>query len=304
MRIAHLSDLHLYALEKLSATRLMNKRFTGWLNMKLKREHAHQLSAAKAAARAVREADYDHVVITGDFSNLAMQQEFAFIRRFLDEDLGLAPDRVSIVPGNHDRYTAGSARSARFESYLGDYMKGELPTAGGAVDEAAFPYVRLRGKLAIIGLNSAVPRPPMVAAGVLGRAQRMALRAILAHEEVRTRTPVMLIHHPIHNPPGRLHGYLEGLRDADALRADLDGLPFGLLLHGHLHRRIARDLPTAAGVVKVFGATSASLVVDHPDRRSGYNVYDFDDDGTFRGATAFRMAADSSLFEQAAIPSV
>lgn len=301
MKIAHLSDLHLFALDEIKPTRLLNKRFSGWVNMKLKREHAHQLSAVKHVARAVREGNYDHVVITGDFSNLALQQEFAFIRQFLDEQLALPPDRVSIVPGNHDRYTRGSERSARFESYLAPYITSELQGATCSIEEEAFPFVRLRGGVAIIGLDSAVPRPPLVAAGALGRAQRMALRAILAHEEVRKRTPVLLIHHPIHNPAGRLHSYMEGLRDAHELRADLDDVSFGLALHGHLHRRIARNLTTRAGHIEVFGSTSASLMVDDPDRRSGYNVYTFEENGTFTGATAFRLEGPSGNFTEVAI---
>ncbi|MFP6684447.1 MAG: metallophosphoesterase, partial [Polyangiaceae bacterium] len=100
---------------------------------------------------------------------------------------------------------------------------------------------------------------------------------------------------------GRLHSYMEGLRDAHELRADLDDLSCGLALHGHLHRRIARELITRAGRIHVFGSTSASLMVDDPDRRSGYNVYTFEENGTFTGATAFRLEGPSGDFTEVAI---
>jgi hypothetical protein len=35
MRIAHFSDLHLLSLEGVPARRFLNKRFTGWVNLRL-----------------------------------------------------------------------------------------------------------------------------------------------------------------------------------------------------------------------------------------------------------------------------
>ena len=51
-------------------------------------------------------------------------------------------------------------------------------------------------------------------------------------------------------------------------------LAAGLLLHGHLHRRVQRTIPTRAGRVLQVGATSASLHHDDADRMAGFNVYD------------------------------
>ena len=39
-----------------------------------------------------------------------------------------------------------------------------------------------------------------MASGELGKPQLEGLKRILVHPEVQKRTPVILIHHPIHNP--------------------------------------------------------------------------------------------------------
>ena len=42
MRVAHFSDLHVLDLEGVSTSRFLNKRFTGWVNLRLKRQHKHR----------------------------------------------------------------------------------------------------------------------------------------------------------------------------------------------------------------------------------------------------------------------
>jgi 3',5'-cyclic AMP phosphodiesterase CpdA len=91
--------------------RFFNKRFTGYLNLRYRRKAIHKPFAVEAAAREIRDTGIDHVVITGDVSNLALEVEFELVRTFLERDLGLRPDQVSMVPGNHDTYTKGSFRA-------------------------------------------------------------------------------------------------------------------------------------------------------------------------------------------------
>jgi len=244
------------------------------------------------------------VVITGDVTNLALETEFELVRRYLEDDLGLTPDRVSLVPGNHDVYTSGSHRARRFQCYLGEYITTDLPDATSVPDVGRFPYVRLRGPVAFIGLSSAVPRPVLVASGHLGRGQRAALHALLGHREVRRRLPIILQHHPFHNPPKPLKRYFTGLEDADAQGEVLQGLGRGLLLHGHLHRRVRRRIPTRSGHIDAVGSSSASLIDPRDDHMGGFNLYDVDDDGRVRTVEAHRLELDSGAFVPAAFAEV
>jgi 3',5'-cyclic AMP phosphodiesterase CpdA len=282
MRIAHFSDLHLLALEGVPARRFANKRLTGWLNLRYKRASIHRPAYVRAVAREIARLAVEHVVITGDLTNLALEGEYELARQVLERELGLDPDRVTLVPGNHDVYTRGALTSRRFESFFGPFLTSDLPTL--AIDDhgARYPVVKLRGSVAIIALSTAVPRAPLVAAGELGQLQIEALARVLEHPDVARRSIVLAMHHPAVHPWSPAKAYLEGLRDARAFLATLRKLPDGLLLHGHLHRRIQRELPTDAGHIHQIGASSASLHHEAPDRMAGFNLYDVDDGGVRR----------------------
>lgn len=279
MRIAHLSDLHVLSLEGASPLRFLNKRLTGYANLRFKRSHVHKPQTLREVLREIRRDAPDHVAITGDLTNLALESEFAAVRRMIDEELGMSADKVSVIPGNHDLYTNGAMKSRRFLTYFGDFVTSDLPDLAGSLPLGRFPFVRLRGPAAIIGLTSAIPQLPLVAAGKLGRTQLEALTDILLHPEVKKRTPVFLVHHPVHNPFSKSKALIEGLHDADGLERALADVSRGLLLHGHLHRRIHRVLRTGAGQVDCVGATSASLHHEARDRMAGYNVYEIDEPG-------------------------
>jgi len=301
VRIAHLSDLHLLSLEGAVPYRLFNKRITGYLNIRFHRKSVHKPFAVRAAAREIRRLGVDHVVITGDVSNLALENEFELVRRFLADDLGLPPERVSMVPGNHDAYTGGAHRSRRFASTFAAYLRSDL--AELTVPGEAFPFVHLRGPAAIIGVSTALPRPPLVASGAIGVPQLRALERILAHPEVASRTAIILQHHPIHNPSSLARRALEGLADAGQEAKLLGRVRRGLLLHGHLHRRIRRELATdRGGHLDAVGATSASLLHASDERMAGFNVYEVDGDGAVRAIESLKMNAENEEFAEVAIP--
>ena len=133
----------------------------------------------------------DHVVITGDISNLALEAEFDRARSVFAR-LGMAPEQISIIPGNHDVYTRGAERSRRFAQFFAPHISSDLPLNDSANHPSGpFPFVRLRDEVAIIGLSSAVARLPILAHGHLGQRQLSALATALAHPELARRTPVV-----------------------------------------------------------------------------------------------------------------
>ncbi|HVJ89672.1 MAG TPA: metallophosphoesterase [Labilithrix sp.] len=302
MRVAHFSDLHLLVLDGVSRRRFLNKRITGLVNLRLKREHKHRPGHLRAVAREVARVKVDHVVITGDLTNLALDEEFDAVRSLIETELGLDAKHVTIVPGNHDLYTRGAMSSQRFTRFFAPYLGSDLPELGTDISLGRFPIVKLRGPLAIIGMSSAVPRLPLVASGELGERQLLALARILAHDEVRRRTPILALHHPMHNPPSRLKTWARGLLDAGALESTLADLRRGLLLHGHLHERIQRAVPTKAGQLLSVGATSASLHHDDRSRMAGFNVYEFDDSGELLDVEAHIFHPKSETFHIDSVP--
>lgn len=280
MRIAHFSDLHVLDLAGVDATRLWtNKRATGMLNLKLHRGYKHKSFAVEAVVADVKAQGVDHVVITGDLSNLALETEFAKVRAMI-EALGMDAEHVSVVPGNHDVYTRGSMRTQRFFNAFRAFMTDERGVAKVEHHGSGlFPYARPRDGVVFIGVSSAVPRAPVVSAGHVGAAQMSALRGLLHEPSLRDALPIVLMHHPVINPRGMWRSFSRGLAEADAMREVLSSREGDVLfLHGHLHDRGYRTFATRSGAtVHHVGATSASLLHEHPDRAAGYNVYDVRD---------------------------
>ncbi len=269
--LAHLSDLHLLDLAGTRWWQYLNKRATGAVNLALARRHAHSADIARAAVEDVLAQAPDHTVVTGDLSNLSFDSELRLARRVLAP---LAPGGLSVVPGNHDVYLRGGAHEGRFSRHFADLLGEPLSSA------APFPWVRRlgdpdrgSGHVALVGLRSVHPTPPLFAHGRVGEAQldrlrRAASRPPLADASFR----VAALHHNLH-PRGLRKDWMHGLRDRDAVLDTLEDLGFGLVLHGHTHR--AHQL--RRGRLWVIGCGSTSWDRPEPDRVGRYNLYEIRD---------------------------
>ena len=100
--LAHLSDPHLPPLPSLRLRDLAGKRALGYLNWTRNRRNVHKRDVLDALVSDLQAQKPDHIAITGDLVNLALEAEFAPSRAWL-ESVG-APDRVTVIPGNHDAY--------------------------------------------------------------------------------------------------------------------------------------------------------------------------------------------------------
>ena len=147
-----------------------------------------------------------------------------------------------------------------------------------------------------------MPRPPFVAAGEVGRLQLAAFERVLDHPEVKKRTAVVALHHPVHNPRSWLKTALEGLSDAARLLEHMAQLSRGLVLHGHLHRRIHRTHATHTGRLQAVGATSASLHHEEEARMAGFNLYEIGDGGDVVSVEAHVYNPGDARFHVESVP--
>ena len=283
-RIAHLSDLHVLSPAGVEWRKILfNKRITGYANLVLRRGRVYRREYLQAVLETVATCA-DHVVVTGDITNLGLESEYDEARRLIESVARTA--EVTVVPGNHDIYLASIQRERRFPQYFGELLVSDLPEYAVQLPAGPYPCVKLRGPVAIIALSSAVPRPPFVSSGNVGVVQLAALEKILAHPEVVRRTPVILIHHPPVDQRIRLAQLRDGLVDATSLCSTLAPLSRGLVLFGHLHVRLRCKLRTASGALDVVCASGAAL--DHPDPsiRAGFNLYEIDSEGAIANVQA------------------
>ena len=264
--LAHLSDPHLPPLPTPKLRDLAGKRALGYLNWTRNRHKYHRREVLDALVSDMQAQDPDHIAVTGDLVNLALEAEFAPARAWL-ESVG-APDRVTVIPGNHDAYVRVTQH--RFADVLRHYLDGDdAPRAG-----APFPYLRRRGPLALISVSSAVPTAPLMATGRLGRAQLDALERVLAQLSAEQAFRVLLIHHPL-----RSNSRVKRLTDSPKLRTLLRQYGVELILHGHdhVHSTIWIDGPN--GAIPAIGVPSASALAHGRYPAAAYNLFSIERDG-------------------------
>jgi 3',5'-cyclic AMP phosphodiesterase CpdA len=258
--LAHLSDPHLGPLPTPRLAELVGKRATGFLNWRRKRHLIHRGDVLARIVADLKAQAADHIAVTGDLVNISLTGEYAPARAWL-ASLG-SPRDVTLVPGNHDAYVRAAARHPQL--YWGEYMRGD--DAG----ETAFPFVRRRGPLALIGLSTAAPTAPFLATGRLGRAQVARLADALDRGGRERLFRVVLIHHPPVSKPAR---YLKRLLDGADFRAVLARHGAELVIHGHDHAHALIEVEGPQRRIPVVGAPSASEAPRGEHERGGYNLY-------------------------------
>ena len=259
--LAHLSDLHLSPLPRPRLGELMNKRITGYINWLRKRRFLHDRAVLETLIEDLKDQAPDHIAITGDIANIALEEEFVRGRNWLQHLDSFKS--VSFVPGNHDAYVR---HAVRYAPQWAPWMTGDDGLVG-------FPYVRRRGPIALIGLSTAIATPPFMATGRLGEAQIKVLGPLLDKLKTEGLFRVILIHHP----PVTKAAEHKRLLDAWALVETIAAHGAELLLHGHDHLHMLNWLKGPAGTrVPAVGVPSASAAPGLSHDAAAYNLYRVD----------------------------
>lgn len=225
-RLAHISDVHLAPLPKVRRRELFSKRITGYINWKRNRARHMAGDTLERLVAAMQKKSPDHVAVTGDLTNLALDAEIDNAAAWL-ESLG-EPADVSAIPGNHDAYVPGAL--ARAVNAWRVNMTTDL--SGISLTKSGFPFLRERGPAAIIGVNSAIATGPFMASGVFSQRQAKGLAQALdiAREEGLFR--IILIHHPPVRKATTAQKRLYGIRLFQSVIREHGA---ELVLHGHTH---------------------------------------------------------------------
>lgn len=256
-RLAHVTDAHLGPLPRPRLRELVGKRMLGFTNFQLLRRKKNKGGLIEALVSDVLDQQPSHTAVTGDLVNIALPGEFEVAKLFL-ESLGSAAD-VSFVPGNHDAYV--KAIIGEPERLWGGYMKGDPDREDTG---HTFPYVRIRGNIAFIGVSSAVPTGPFSASGKLGREQTERMASTLKDLEGKGFFRILMIHHP----PNAFN--VARVRRLTDIRRVADGILQGgceLIIHGHDHKLERTELVGNGYRIPVMGGPSCA---------GGYLVYDID----------------------------
>ncbi len=230
-RIAHLSDVHVWKWT-FNPFRLLNKRAVGMASLLTGRARRFRLERLGALVEKVESIRPDHVLITGDLTTTSLPEEFddalAALRPLLEP-----PERATVVPGNHDRYTGASARDRLFDRAFGRFAAAE-----------EFPWLRvIADRTAVLGLDPT--RPALSARGKIPAAQLAAARALWENHRDDVDRLIVACHYPI-DAPKEFSEQLRSkvLEDADALARWLATLGPHVYCCGHVHESWAFSPPS------------------------------------------------------------
>lgn len=240
MKIVHISDLHL------------NHEF----DKKLTRRIYKFLKYISGIA--------DHIVITGDISDDARQEDFEVFRGILQKLNLLDGERLSLVIGNHDifggvvkaedillfpqkcRTTDFSAKVHQFNDYFSESFENCVYRS-----EHGYPFAKIINKCLFVGLNSIASyspiKNPFASNGKIDSRQMAETQLIFDDFSKFCEKKVILVHHHFNKMKFITGGITERLwlnieKQTMKLRKKKELLSFfkanqvDLILHGHLHK--------------------------------------------------------------------
>jgi 3',5'-cyclic AMP phosphodiesterase CpdA len=276
-RIAHLSDVH--TLDPRVRGRARYRFSTKFVSLGRPidpRGRARKLLRGLAAAKA---SGADHVVISGDLTEMGDPTEFEHFANILEE-AAMPPDSVTLVPGNHDAYTTPTAWQRALEGPLKRFAGASSGEAGKVVD---------RGALALLPIDTTFFQSMVRAGGHFTREAAAAVNARLTDPALRDKCVVLVMHHPpFQEHKNRVAEWMVGLSGRMHVLDMLAHHPRLQLLHGHLHRVIDRVVVPGMDSSKrprIFGAPA---VVDDAEDLPRVRLYDVHD-GRLESAGLFAM---------------
>lgn len=258
--LAHLSDIHLGPLPKVTTRELFSKRVTGYINWKRHRGKTMglpgEVDVLKRLLDDLKDRPIDHTALTGDMVNIDTDAEIAQVQHWLDTHFNAS--QTSLIPGNHDAYVPGAlARACVAWAPFFHFENGIGPQH--------FPTLLRRDFVSLIGISSARATMPFSAQGFFRQKQAEALKVLLDQEKGQCR--VVMIHHPpIHKAAPRY----KRLKGIDLFQSVIRKCGAELILHGHTH------LPTLNWIddVPVCGVASASQGAGGRKPMANYSLFE------------------------------
>ncbi len=265
-KLAHISDVHLGPLPRLSIRELASKRITGFVNWHRSRRKHLFGSTLDLLIQDIAAKSPDHLAVTGDLVNLASGIEIRTAAEWLTS-IG-DPAFTSVVPGNHDAYVPGAYEKSMRAWY--PYVRGDRASPEWSEGQHIFPYLRIRDRVALVGCSTAVATPPFAASGYYGpRQARDTVNMLRAAGEAGLFRVVMIHHPPIHGATS-FYKRMIGIRRFAAV-VSTGGAE--LVLHGHTHLNTVHWLRGQTGPVPVVGIASASQGPGSNKPPAAYNLF-------------------------------
>jgi len=266
MLIAHLSDVHMLdpKTRRSSARYRLATKLVSLGRAVDPRLRARKLARALGVAKS---SGADHVVISGDLTELGDDTEFEHFAEIL-EAAGLDEDSVTLVPGNHDAYTSKDGWKKAMEGPLRRYASASVAQPGKVVE---------RGDVALMPIDTSCFQSVVKAGGEFTPEVARVVESRLMDPALRNKAMVLVLHHaPFVHTKAPLHRFVDGLRGCAHVVDLLMRHPRLQVLHGHLHHVVDRVMNGTA--TRIFGAPAVCDDADADgDVRPRVRLYDVRD---------------------------
>ncbi len=272
-RIAHISDVH-----------LLDKRDTydfrcRFVSIYRPLDAASRAKKFLAALRTSVRAGAHHIVISGDLTEMGTPTEFEHLAELLAE-AKVDPSAVTLVPGNHDAYTAPDGWRRALRGPLRAFAETSANVTVGNVVE--------RGDLTLLPIDVTKHQSVARSGGELTEDMVAQLERRFGDPALRNRAVVVVQHHPPFSNPRSPWHFIDGLAGYARMLAAMTRHPHVQLLHGHNHQITDRvvNLPLvvgdrlramAEGVRRLPRVFSAPAIVEDEIGRARVRLYDVRD---------------------------
>jgi 3',5'-cyclic AMP phosphodiesterase CpdA len=218
----------------------------------------------KLSLETAKRAGAQHFVLSGDMTEIGLPGEYETLAEVL-HDSGIAPDRMTLVPGNHDLYTSADAWRWALQGPLAAFA------ATSAREPGPGKIVEIPGAN-LLPLDATFHQPVTRSAGLIPDEAIAAIERRAADPDLAKKPLVVIQHHPpFVRKTSALH-WLDGLVGAARMMNILETFRHLWVLHGHLHTIVDRAL--GCGVSRIRGATA---VVDDRVDQARVRLYDIRD---------------------------
>jgi Icc protein len=260
-RIAHLSDVHI--LERRTPRDGSYSLSTRMVSFQRPLDGEARATKLKNALESAKRVLADHVVISGDLTEMGTMPQFERFSEIL-HDSGIAPERITLVPGNHDAYTAPDGWQKAMSGPLRAFAPSSAAQPGHVVDI---------GPVALLPVDFTCHQSIARSGGELTESVAALLTKRVEDSALSKKAMVLVQHHPPFGNAKNPWHFIDGLRGYAQLLHLMAKHPKLQILHGHLHRIMDR---IAVGNAKnrVF---SAPATVDDTVTRPRVRLYEVRD---------------------------
>ncbi len=232
LKIAHISDLH-FSKILLSPSQFFSKRWIGNLNVILNRRKIHLNPRPFEFLNYLKDKNYTHVFITGDFTTTSLNKEFALAQLYLDQLIAMGLS-VFVIPGNHDCYLKKCEKQKTFYKYFEPYS----PKSLSSLKKHRVSKEQLADHLWLVSLDTTIACPVYLSQGLYSLEQDIKLGNIL--DSIPSEDHIILLNH---YPLLQHESKRRSLKGAHLLQNTLKSYPNVIAyLHGHTHKNTIADL--------------------------------------------------------------